>query len=59
MKKQGKEQIRIRWEQKPLHGQYLKRFKRREIDETETYKWLKGSGLKSETKGLIIAAQDQ
>ena len=38
VKKQGKEQIRIRWEQKPLHGQYLKRVKRPDIDETETHK---------------------
>ena len=59
VKKHGKEQIQIRWEQKPLHGQYLKRVKRPDIDETETHKWLKSSGIKSETEGLIIAAQDQ
>ena len=40
VKKQGKEQIRIRWEQKPLHGQYLKRVKRPDVDEMETHKWL-------------------
>ena len=41
VRKQGKEQIRIRWEQKPLHGHYLKRGKRPDIDEKETHKWLK------------------
>ena len=46
VKKQGKEQIRIRWEQKPLHDQYLKRVKRPDVDEMETHKWLKNSGLK-------------
>ena len=35
VKKHGKEQIQIRWEQKPLHGQYLKRVKRPKFnDET-------------------------
>ena len=58
-KKHGREQIGIKWEQKPLHGQYLKRVKRPDIDETETRKWLKSSGLKSGTEVLIIAAQDQ
>ena len=38
VRKQGKEQIRIRWEQKPLHGRYLKKLKRPDIDETETHK---------------------
>ena len=59
VKKQGKQQIRIGWEQKPLHGQYLKRVKRPDVDELETHKSLKSSGLKSETEGLIIVAQDQ
>ena len=37
----------------------MKRLKRPDIDETEIYTWLTNSGLKSETEGLIIAAQDQ
>jgi len=57
VKKQGKEQTWIRWEQKPLHCQYLKRMKRPDFDQMETHKWLKNSGLKSEC--LIIAVQDQ
>ena len=32
---------------------------RHTVDETETHQWLKSWGLKSETEGLTIAAQDQ
>ena len=46
VKERGKEQIRIRWEQKPLRGQYLKRVKKPDKDETELHQWLKSSGLK-------------
>ena len=31
----------------------------RDVDEGESNRWLKSAGLTSETKGLIVAAQDQ
>ena len=42
-----------------MHGQYPSRIKEAEVDFKQTNNWLKGTGLKAETQGLIIAAQDQ
>jgi len=42
-----------------MHGQYPSRIKEADVDFKQTNDWLKGTGLKAETKGLIIAAQDQ
>ncbi len=38
---------------------YPKRTKDADVDYVKTNKWLKTHGLKAETEGLIIAAQDQ
>lgn len=43
------------WKSKPLHGPFI-----REIDGCiDMWKWLSNSNLKKETKGLIMAAQNQ
>ena len=42
-----------------MHRQYPSRIKEADVDFTQTNNWLKGTGLKADTKGLIIAAQDQ
>ena len=44
------------WEKKALHGKYPKREKDADVDCHKTNQWLKSSGLKVETEGLIIAA---
>ena len=51
--------IKDSWEIKPMHGQYPKGMNKPDIDAEKTHRWLKSSSLKSETEGLIIAAQDQ
>ena len=58
-KQEGLKKIKERWEGKPLHGQYPKRSKQAGVDQEKTHQWLRGMGLKAETEGFIMAAQDQ
>ena len=58
-KAQALDSIKRKWESKAVHGQYPSRIKEADVDYKQTNKWLKGTGLKAETEGLIIAAQDQ
>ena len=53
------DRIKKKWESKAMHGQYPSRIKEADVDFKQTNDWLKGTGLKAETEGLIIAAQDQ
>jgi len=47
------------WRSKPLHGQYPNRVQKPDVEQSQTHRWLRSAGLKAETEGLIIAAQDQ
>lgn len=55
----GLEQLKNTWEDKALHGKYAKRLNEADVDTYQSNQWLKAVGLKGETEGLIIAAQDQ
>ena len=52
----GLNQLKTTWEQKTLHEWYSQR--NADIDIVKTNRWLKSAGLKMETDGLIIAAQE-
>ena len=45
------------WVEKTLHGQFLRLT--RDVAHQDSWKWLKDGYLKTETEGMIMAAQDQ
>ena len=47
------------WEGKELHGRYPERIRKADVNDYETNQRLRSTGLKAETGGLIIVAQDQ
>lgn len=41
-----------------MRAKYPKRLKDTDVDQQETNQWLRGTGLKGETEGLMIEVQD-
>ena len=58
-KEKGRKALNTAWKPKPLHGQYPLRSKKGGVDLHDTHQWLRNAGLKAETEGIIVAAQDQ
>ena len=58
-KHHGRQQFRPGVGSKAIHGKYSQRVKQADVDQDKTHRWLKAAGLKAETDGFIIAAQDQ
>ena len=48
-----------RWEEKELNGRYQKRIRESDVDDYKTKQWLRSTGMKADTEGLILATQDQ
>lgn len=59
MKCETQKMLKKSWRDKPLHGQYLKRMDKVQINKDQSFMWLKRGRMKPESEALVIAAQDQ
>ena len=57
LKRSKKEKRLEDWEEKVLHGQYLRQTK--EVRSDQCWAWLQNGDLKRETESVIVAAQNQ
>ena len=51
--------VKDRWKEKAMHGKLPKYLEKDHVDQEMSFQWMKYTGLKGETEGLITAAQDQ
>jgi hypothetical protein len=53
------EVLKKKWENKVMHGQYIRNMDRQRISEEDASLWLSKGDLKAETESEIVASQDQ
>ena len=58
-KEDFKKMVRDKWKEKAMHGKFPNYLDKDHVDVELSFKWMKHTGLKGETEGLITAAQDQ
>ena len=47
--------VKDRWKEKVMHGKLLKYLEKDNVDQEMSFQWMKYTGLKGETEGLITA----
>jgi hypothetical protein len=51
--------IKGKWEEKRMHGQFPHSLDEKLVDKEQSYRWLKFGDIKGETESTTVAAQDQ
>ena len=51
--------VRDKWKETAMHGKFSNYLDKDHVDVELSFQWMKHTGLKGETEGLITAAQDQ
>ena len=51
--------VRDKWKENTMHGKFPNYLDNDHVDVELSFEWMKHTGLKGETEGLITAAQDQ
>jgi hypothetical protein len=51
--------IKVKWEEKRMHGQFPRNLDEKLMDKEQSYRWLKFGDIKGETESTVVAAQDQ
>ena len=58
-RKTSRRWCRDKWREKAMHGKFPNYMDKDHVDVGLSFKWMKHTGLKGETEGLITTAQDQ
>ena len=58
-KEDFKKMVRDKRKEKAMHGKFPTYLDKDHVDVELSFKWMKHTGLKGETEGLVTAAQDQ